>query len=319
MRIFSRIGMIGTVSMGIIVTSDATWARQPTQSLHALQAPSGDRAFYPKDAAGHYLAIHFLTPADTSDAASFVRDFLQQAPTLAGVRHVFVKPDDAAAVKAWAAQFGDSADAIFVDPGGTLAMDLHVPYATPAAGAPPRTPATIVFGPGGEELLRYVGRTPDDYLAFGDFARLLTEKSTQPALADYNLPTGKTLAVEGYDVVAYFTKSKAVIGRAAISSTYRGVKYQFDTETNRALFSADPERYLPTYGGWCASAMGAKGTKVEIDPTNFKIKDGRLFLFYKSLLGDALRDWNQHEREWEPAADRNWKKLTGEEPTAFVK
>ena len=56
-----------------------------------------------------------------------------------------------------------------------------------------------------------------------------------------------------------------------------------------------------------------KGTKVEVDPTNFKVKEGRLHLFYKSLFGDAQKDWNQHEREWEPAADINWKKLTGEE------
>jgi hypothetical protein len=60
--------------------------------------------------------------------------------------------------------------------------------------------------------------------------------------------------------------------------------------------------------------MGAKGTKVEIDPTNFKVKDGRLFLFYKGTFSDALKDWNKHEAEWEPAADRNWKKLTNEEP-----
>ena len=60
--------------------------------------------------------------------------------------------------------------------------------------------------------------------------------------------------------------------------------------------------------------MGAKGTKVEISPTSFKVKDGRLFLFYKSLFSDALSDWNKHEGEWEPAADRHWKKLTNEDP-----
>jgi hypothetical protein len=59
--------------------------------------------------------------------------------------------------------------------------------------------------------------------------------------------------------------------------------------------------------------MGAKGTKVEIDPTNFKVKDGRLHLFYKDFFSDALKDWNRNEKEWEPKADTNWKKTTGED------
>ena len=51
-------------------------------------------------------------------------------------------------------------------------------------------------------------------------------------------------------------------------------------------------------------------TKVEIDPTNFKVKDGRLHLFYKDFFSDALKDWNKNEKEWEPKADANWKKTT---------
>lgn len=314
MRVISKLGIIGTVSMGTLILSEAAFGLQPEQRFHALRSASGGTEFNPADAAAGAVAIHFLAAGEAPGSVEFVREYLRRASALAGVRHVFVKPGESEAVEAWARQLGDDAVNIYVDPGDTLAMDLRLPYAVPAAGAPPRRPATVVLAPGGRELLRSIGSSEDDGLPFDDFARRLTEKTRQPAIAEYNLPADKPLAVEGYDVVAYFTRGSAVKGRAEVASTYRGIEYRFDTEDDRRLFAADPERYLPTYGGWCASAMGAKGTKVEIDPANFKVKDGRLFLFYKSLFGDALKDWNRHERDWEPAADRNWKQLTGEEP-----
>ena len=139
-------------------------------------------------------------------------------------------------------------------------------------------------------------------------------RSAPSAVNSPRLARGTHLAVEGYDVVSYIESGKAAKGKPEFQSAYRGVNYRFASDESRRRFAQNPEKYLPTYGGWCASAMGDKGTKVEIDPTNFKVKDGRLFLFYKSLFGDALRDWNKHEKEWEPAADLNWKKLTNEDP-----
>ncbi len=130
---------------------------------------------------------------------------------------------------------------------------------------------------------------------------------------DYNLPKGSRTAIEGYDPVAYFNAGKPAKGDLKITSVWQGVTYQFASKANRDLFNAEPEKYAPTYGGWCATAMGAKGTKVEIDPTNFKMKDGWLHLFYKDFFSDALKDWNKKEKEWEPKADANWKKTAGED------
>jgi len=45
-------------------------------------------------------------------------------------------------------------------------------------------------------------------------------------------------------------------------------------------FKANPEKYEPAYGGWCAYAMGENGEKVKIDPETYKIIEGKLFLFY---------------------------------------
>jgi YHS domain-containing protein len=275
---------------------------QNTPPQHHLTSAVTGKPLELKELAGRTIALHFV--GDPTSAVAFVQGYLAQAPSVAGVSHIFIPSAEAAAAQAWAAQFDANAGQVYVDQGGALAAELRI-----AA-----TPTTVVVGADGKELFRHAGSSPDDRLAFASFAKQLAERSKAPALADYNLPKGSPLAVQGYDVVAYFTNKAAIRGQPTLASTYRGVSYQFASAEHRRLFAADPEKYAPTYGGWCASAMGAKGTKVEIDPTNFKIKDGRLFLFYKGLLADALKDWNKHEAEWEPAADKNWKKLTNEDP-----
>ena len=310
MRVFSRVGVISAMAFAA-GTGSAALAQGPHEPAHTLVSATDGHAFTIADARGRYLALHFVGKTDSPECTAFVRECLEKAPTVAGVRHVFATSDDGAAVRKWAAQFGADARAIHLDEGASLAHELGID-----AGSQPHPDrsATLVFDPDGKEIARSIGHSHADHMPFADLAAAVARDSRRPALQDYNLDQKKPLAVEGYDVVAYFTQSKAVKGRPDLVSVYRGVTYQFSSAETRSLFAADPEKYLPTYGGWCASAMGAKGTKVEIDPTNFKVKDGRLFLFYKSLFGDALKDWNKNEKEWEPAADSNWKKLTGEAP-----
>jgi YHS domain-containing protein len=130
------------------------------------------------------------------------------------------------------------------------------------------------------------------------------------ALQHYNLGKDK-LALSGYDPVGYFTLNKALKGRKEINAQQGGVTYWFVSEDNQKLFTASPHKYLPTYGGWCATAM-AKGEKVEIDPTNFKVTNGRLFLFFKAFYANAIKDWNKDEPGQTARADANWKKIAGE-------
>ncbi len=318
MHTFSRIGLVSLTTM-LILAAPSAFAQQPATTSRVLTAITDHHSFSLADAQGRYLALHFLTKTDTPECTAFVRDFLRAAPTVAGVMHVFIKPDTESEVKAWAAQFNEDAHSIFLDPNGGLAQDLKVPSGLSINGATSTFPATIVFDTSGTELFRHVGTTHHDHLTFDSFKRMIEAKWRRPALADYNLPKDKPLAVDGYDLVSYQHANKAVKGKPEFTSSYRGVTYLFANAANRTLFARNPEQYLPTYGGWCASAMGAKGTKVDIDPTNFKVKDGRTHLFYKGLFADALKDWNKHEMEWEPAADANWKKLTNEDPSKASK
>ena len=117
------------------------------------------------------------------------------------------------------------------------------------------------------------------------------------------------LAIEGYDPVAYFTQQKAVEGKKDITLTNDGVTYHFATTQDRDLFKANPAKYEPQYGGWCAYAMGANGEKVEIDPATFKLLDGKLYLFYNKYFNNTKKKWDKDEANLKTKADANWAKF----------
>lgn len=114
------------------------------------------------------------------------------------------------------------------------------------------------------------------------------------------------LWVDGYDPVSYTVDRKAVEGSKQFTFSHGGATFRFANQAHRDLFAHDPARYLPAYGGWCAYAMGAKNEKVEVDPETFKVKDGKVYLFYNRFFTNTLEAWNTNERTLLPAADRNW-------------
>jgi YHS domain-containing protein len=126
-------------------------------------------------------------------------------------------------------------------------------------------------------------------------------------IKQFNLDDG--IAIKGYDPVAYFIKGKAEKGKSAFSSSYHGVNYHFANAADLNSFQANPEKYEPQYGGWCAYAMGHDGSKVEVDPETFKIINGKLFLFYNRFFNNTLKTWNQDESKLHAQADTNWQHI----------
>ena len=142
----------------------------------------------------------------------------------------------------------------------------------------------------------------------GTSAQTLAQNPVQRHSQSFNL-SKSGLAIAGYDPVAYFTSGKPIEGKKENSLTIDGVNYLFSTPQNKELFKADPAKYQPQYGGWCAYAMGASGEKVDVDPETFKILDGKLYLFYNSLFNNTLPKWNKDETDLKIKADKNWKAL----------
>jgi YHS domain-containing protein len=117
----------------------------------------------------------------------------------------------------------------------------------------------------------------------------------------------KLVALDGYDPVSYFD-GNAKEGNEKLTFTYKGVSYQFISQTNLNKFKSSPEKYEPAYGGWCAYAMGQSGEKVKVDPETYKILDGKLYMFYNFWGNNTLTDWNESEKKLKESGDRNWTK-----------
>lgn len=126
--------------------------------------------------------------------------------------------------------------------------------------------------------------------------------------AQFNVSKNK-IAVEGYDVVAYFTEGKSKKGKSEFAVYVQGITYYFSSNANKELFKKNPAQYEPQYGGWCAYAMGNDGSKVEVDPETFKILNGKLYLFYNKFFTNTLKSWNKDEARLMKNADANWMKF----------
>jgi YHS domain-containing protein len=122
--------------------------------------------------------------------------------------------------------------------------------------------------------------------------------------------TDEKVAIQGYDVVAYFAQNEAMRGSKKYSSQHEGINYWFSSVGNKQMFDKDPGKYSPQYGGWCAFAMGKKNAKVPSDPKTFKLYNGKLYLFYNDYMEgepfNTIIPWNANEKEAKQKADTNW-------------
>jgi len=96
------------------------------------------------------------------------------------------------------------------------------------------------------------------------------------------------LAIQGYDPVAYFLDNQPVQGSHQFTATYKNAIYQFSSAEHRDLFKEDPSAYAPQFGGFCAMGV-ALGKKFEVDPTAWKLVDGKLYL---NLNKDIQQRWS---------------------------
>ena len=110
------------------------------------------------------------------------------------------------------------------------------------------------------------------------------------------------VAVGGYDPVAYFSQGAAVEGDPAITTTYDGAEWRFSSTENRDAFLANPARYAPQFGGYCAWAV-SEGYTAKGDPRHWQIVDGKLYLNFN---GRIHRRWQGDIPGHIASATRNW-------------
>ena len=72
-------------------------------------------------------------------------------------------------------------------------------------------------------------------------------------------------------------KEKPQRGNGHHVAEANGVTYVFATDENKKAFVANPQKYLPQFGGYCAYGVSVS-KKFVADPEQFDIVDGKLYL-----------------------------------------
>lgn len=129
-----------------------------------------------------------------------------------------------------------------------------------------------------------------------------------PVLAEAVAPVYSTFlggAIGGYDPVAYFSEGRPVEGKRAFSLKWKGATWYFSSAKHRDMFQANPEKYAPQYGGYCAYAV-SQGYTASIDPEAWSIVDGKLYLNYSQSVKKL---WEKDVPGHIKQANKNWPKI----------
>lgn len=110
------------------------------------------------------------------------------------------------------------------------------------------------------------------------------------------------VAIDGTDPVAYFTQSQPVAGSPDITHDWNGATWRFSTPANRDAFAADPDRYAPQFGGYCAWAV-SQGYTASTTPKAWRIVDDKLYLNYSRRI---QRRWERDIPGHIAAGETNW-------------
>ena len=122
----------------------------------------------------------------------------------------------------------------------------------------------------------------------------------------FNNVDDKGVILDGYDPVAFFTDNKPVKGNPQLQYSYQDAIYQFDSQEHLDLFKANPEKYKPQFGGWCAYAVSL-GRVAPIDVNTFSIVNGRLLIQHNQR---AVNGWNRDVQGNLALADKYWPKVS---------
>lgn len=109
-------------------------------------------------------------------------------------------------------------------------------------------------------------------------------------------------AIRGYDPVAFFKESKPVRGVDSLSYVYKEVQWLFSSAENLAAFKADPDKYTPQYGGYCAYGT-ADGHKAPTQPETWTIVNDKLYFNYNLKVKQS---WDKNRAALIEKADEQW-------------
>jgi YHS domain-containing protein len=145
------------------------------------------------------------------------------------------------------------------------------------------------------------------------------------AIAEELVNTGYfgDVAIKGYDPVAYFVDGKAVEGSPRFSHRWLGATWHFASAEHRDRFIAEPSKYAPQYGGYCADGVSLGTVTTNVDPRAWRIIDGKLYISYDpgaaegmeknpAKVPDSQKHWSEVQQTLiSDKYSRNWQQPQG--------
>ena len=138
---------------------------------------------------------------------------------------------------------------------------------------------------------------------FAAYTVLSRKPPVHTSTGDVLLTDNNGTAIDGYDVVAYFTEGSPTEGTDEYTVEHDGATWKFASAKNRDAFLTDPSRYIPQYGGFCAWAISEKKTLIHSDPHAWKIVNDKLYL---NVNQDVRSVWVDNQAEFIRKGDANW-------------
>lgn len=130
--------------------------------------------------------------------------------------------------------------------------------------------------------------------------------ATAALAGEYDINVTSTgLALRGYDPVSYFADGAPQPGAYDLTADYEGATYRFASQEHLEMFEADPAKYVPQFGGYCAFGT-ALGKKFDGDPEVWKIVDGKLYL---NLARPVAEKWVADQAYFITEANGQWSKI----------
>lgn len=145
-----------------------------------LSSATDDREFVLSKEKGKFVALHFLLKTECPYCIRHTQDYFSKANSLKNVTQVFIKPDTELEIRSWSGKL-PAEDLkkfpIYRDPDAQLAKQLSIPNGYKFHNQIVHYPATILIGPNGKEVYRYVGKNNSDRLSFEQLAAKVNELS----------------------------------------------------------------------------------------------------------------------------------------------
>lgn len=127
-----------------------------------------------------------------------------------------------------------------------------------------------------------------------------TSQQVNAQVSEVFAPQGK--ALKGYDVVAFHTQQTPVKGNDQFTYQWKGADWNFSNQANLDSFKANPTRFEPQYGGYCAYGT-SEGHKAPVDIDTWTLLDGKLYFNYNQQV---KKMWTKNQAQLIQKANEQW-------------